>query len=189
MSDKRSPRTSKTLSGLIREPIPASIFTTGIVLTYAYATGYIFSIGDPRQLTPVLTGLIVGSILFSLIGFAVSPTRIGLLSLTVLSSIFLIVAYVIIFLNSLVLNNTNLLLVAFLMSTPAMPVSQLVGRLSSHFSIGRRLLFGSVEGVLIIVLVFAFALEYEMNGQINFYLGPLLFLSISLVYLVLDKRF
>ena len=180
-------RTMKFLSGLALVPIPAAIFTSGVVLTYGYASGLIFSIGDTRQLTPIFTGIIIGSIIFSLIGFLLKSSLQNLLSLTVLTVILLVASSVIIYLNSLVLNSTNAMIVSLLMGSPAMAISQLLRSRSEVFSRVARLVFGAVQGILIIVFIFVYALIYELQGQVNLYLGPLIFLVVSLVYLTVTR--
>ena len=180
-------RTMKFLSGLALVPIPAAIFTSGVVLTYGYASGLIFSIGDTRQLTPIFTGIIIGSIIFSLIGFLLKSSLQNLLSLTVLTVILLVASSVIIYLNSLVLNSTNAMIVSILMGSPAMAISQLLRSRSEVFSRVARLVFGAVQGILIIVFIFVYALIYELQGQVNLYLGPLIFLVVSLVYLTVTR--
>ena len=180
-------RTMKFLSGLALVPIPAAIFTSGVVLTYGYASGLIFSIGDTRQLTPIFTGIIIGSIIFSLIGFLLKSSLQNLLSLTVLTVILLVASSVIIYLNSLVLNGTNAMIVSLLMGSPAMAISQLLRSRSEVFSRVARLVFGAVQGILIIVFIFVYAVIYELQGQVNLYLGPLIFLVVSLVYLTVTR--
>ena len=180
-------RTMKFLSGLALVPIPAAIFTSGVVLTYGYASGLIFSIGDTRQLTPIFTGIIIGSIIFSLIGFLLKSSLQNLLSLTVLTVILLVASSVIIYLNSLVLNSTNAMIVSILMGSPAMAISQLLRSRSEVFSRVARLVFGAVQGILIIVFIFVYAVIYELQGQVNLYLGPLIFLVVSLVYLTVTR--
>jgi hypothetical protein len=187
MTISKESKGSKLLSDLVRVSIPASVFTTGIVLTYGYVTGLIYSVGDPRQLTPIFAGIIFGTIVFSLVGFGLKRTRSNLLSLTILSIVFLVAAYGIIFLNSLAVNNTDILIVAFLITSPAMVVSQFIGNSNLRFSLLTRLILGSVQAILVIVLVFVFALEYELQGQVNLYLGPLIFLLVSAAYLVAIK--
>ena len=180
-------RTMKFLSGIALVPIPAAIFTSGVVLTYGYASGLIFSIGDTRQLTPIFTGIIIGSIIFSLIGFLLKSSLQNLLSLTVLTVILLVASSVIIYLNSLVLNSTNAMIVSLLMGSPAMAISQLLRSRSEVFSRVARLVFGAVQGILIIVFIFVYAVIYELQGQVNLYLGPLIFLVVSLVYLTVTR--
>ena len=180
-------RTMKFLSGLALVPIPAAIFTSGVVLTYGYASGLIFSIGDTRQLTPIFTGIIIGSIIFSLSGFLLKSSLQNLLSLTVLTVILLVASSVIIYLNSLVLNSTNAMIVSILMGSPAMAISQLLRSRSEVFSRVARLVFGAVQGILIIIFIFVYAVIYELQGQVNLYLGPLIFLVVSLVYLTVTR--
>lgn len=187
MAISKDLKVSKLLSGLVRGSIPASLFTAGIILTYGYVTGLIYSVGDPRQLTPIFAGIIFGTIVFSLVGFGLKRTRSNLLSLTILSTVFLIAAYGTIFLYSLAVNNTDILIVAFLITSPAMAVSQLIGDSHLRFSFPTRLILGSVQAILVIVFVFVFALEYELQGQVNLYLGPLIFLLLSTAYLVAIK--
>ncbi|MGC8562702.1 MAG: hypothetical protein ACP5UZ_05790 [Thermoplasmata archaeon] len=175
------------VSGLVRGSFPASLLTTGIVFTFGYATGVIFTIGDTRQLIPVFAGIIIGSILFSIVGFVIKTNKLNLLTLTLLSVLFLVVAYVIIFLNSLVIDNTNFLIIAFLMSSPAMAVSQLMGLSSKSYSVFSKISFGAVQAVLTILLVFVFSLEYELHGQVNLYFGPLIFLLLAIIYLAVVK--
>ncbi len=187
MPDNSISKTMKFLSGLAVVPIPAAIFTSGVVLTYGYASGLIFSIGDTRQLTPIFTGIIIGSIIFSLIGFLLKSSLQNLLSLTVLTVILLVASSVIIYLNSLVLNSTNAMIVSLLMGSPAMAISQLLRSRSEVFSRVARLVFGAVQGILIIVFIFVYAVIYELQGQVNLYLGPLIFLVVSLVYLTVTR--
>ena len=180
-------RTMKVFAGLAFVPVPAAIFTSGVVLTYGYASGLIFSIGDTRQLIPIFTGIIIGSIIFSLIGFILKSSLQNLLSLTVLTVILLVASSVIIYLNSLVLNSTNAMIVSLLMGSPAMAISQLLRSRSEVFSRVARLVFGAVQGILIIVFIFVYAVIYELQGQVNLYLGPLIFLVVSLVYLTVTR--
>lgn len=187
MDDKHGSRIRKFITGLARGSFPAALLTTGIVFTFGYATGVIFTIGDTRQLIPVFAGIIIGSLLFSIVGFVMKSDKMNLLTLTLLSLLFLAVAYVIIFLNSLVIDGTNFLIIAFLMSSPAMAVSQLMRLSSKNYSVVSKLSFGLVQAVLIILFVFAFALEYELHGQVNLYFGPLIFLLLSIVYLSVAK--
>ncbi len=187
MPDNSISKTMKFLSGLAVVPIPVAIFTSGVVLTYGYASGLIFSIGDTRQLTPIFTGIIIGSIIFSLIGFLLKSSLQNLLSLTVLTVILLVASSVIIYLNSLVLNSTNAMIVSLLMGSPAMAISQLLRSRSEVFSRVARLVFGAVQGILIIVFIFVYAVIYELQGQVNLYLGPLIFLVVSLVYLTVTR--
>jgi hypothetical protein len=187
MTASTESRSSRIMAGLLRGAIPASIFTSGILLAYGYATGLIYSVGDPRQLTSIFGGIIFGTIVFALLGFALKPNRTNLLSLTILSTVLLIAGYSIIFLNSFALNNTNIMTVAFLISSPAMAVSQLVGRFVHGHSLLLRLSLGAVQAVLVIVFVFVYALEYEVHGQLNLYLGPLIFLLTSVIYFIVIK--
>lgn len=187
MPDNSISKTMKFLSGLAVVPIPVAIFTSGVVLTYGYASGLIFSIGDTRQLIPIFTGIIIGSIIFSLIGFLLKSSLQNLLSLTVLTVILLVTSSVIIYLNSLVLNSTNAMIVSLLMGSPAMAISQLLRSRSEVFSRVARLVFGAVQGILIIVFIFVYAVIYELQGQVNLYLGPLIFLVVSLVYLTVTR--
>ena len=177
----------KFLSGLALVTVPAAIFTSGVVLTYGYASGLIFSIGDTRQLIPIFTGIIIGSIIFSLIGFLLKSSLQNLLSLTVLTVILLVASSVIMYLNSLVLSSTNAMIVSLLMSSPAMTISQLLRGRSEVFSRVARLVFGAVQGILIIVFIFVYALIYELQGQVNLYQGPMIFLVVSLVYLAVTR--
>ncbi len=180
-------RSSRIITGLLKGALPASLFTSGILLSYGYATGLIYSVGDPRQLTSIFGGIIFGAIVFALLGFALKQNRMNLLSLTILSAVLLIAGYSIIFLNSFALSNANIMIVAFLITSPSMAVSQLVGRYFPNFSLMLRLSLGAVQAILVIVFVFVYALEYELQGQINLYLGPLIFLLISVVYFIVLK--
>ena len=179
--------TGKFISGLVRGSFPAALLTTGIVFTFGYATGVIFTIGDTRQLIPVFAGIIIGSILFSVAGFVIKANKLNLLTFTLLSGLFLAVAFVIIFLNSLVIDATNFLIIAFLMSSPAMPVAQLMKLSSKSYSILSKVGFGTLQGVLTILFVFVFSVEYELHGQVNLYFGPLIFLLLSIIYLAVVK--
>jgi hypothetical protein len=187
MTNSIESKGSRIVAGLLRGALPASILTSGILLAYGYATGLIYSVGDPRQLTSIFGGIIFGTIVFALLGFALKPNRMNLLSLTILSTVLLIAGYSIIFLNSFALNNTNIMIVAFLISSPAMAVSQLVGRFIHGLSLLLRLSMGAVQALLVIVFVFVYALEYEVQGQLNLYLGPLIFLLASVVYFIVIK--
>ncbi len=187
MSKSPDSRIKKVLSGLLRQPIPASLFTTGIVLTYGYASGLIFSIGDTKQLIPIFLGIILGSVVFSLLGFVIRLGVAGLIYVTAISVVLLAASYVLIIINSLALNSIEMVVVAFLMGSPATPVSLLVRNKSRDFSRSTRLMFGSLQAMLVILFIFAYSLIYELQGQVNLYLGPLIFLVISLLYLLVAK--
>ncbi len=187
MTKKPDSRSKRVLSGLLRGPIPASLFTTGIVLSYGYASGLIFSIGDTRQLIPIFAGIIAGSIVFSLLGYLTRSSVTSLTYVTAISVLLLAASYVVLIINSLALNGTEMVVVAFLMGCPAMPVTLLVRSRSREFSGRLRLMFGSIQALLVILFIFAYALIYELQGQVNLYLGPLVFLVISLLYLLLGK--
>ena len=187
MSPLNESRGSRVASGLLKGAIPASLFTSGILLAYGYATGLIYSVGDPRQLTPILLGIILGTVVFSMLGFSLKPGRTNLISLSLLSAVLLISAYSIIYLNSYALSNGSITVVAFLISSPSMAVSQLVGRSLKVLPPALRLSLGTIQAVLVILLVFVYALEYELHGQVDLYLGPLIFLTASVIYFIAMK--
>ena len=57
-----------------------------------------------------------------------------------------------------------------------------------NYSVPARAAFGALQGVFSILFVLAFSIYYETNGQVIFFIGPLVLLAISLVsFLILSR--
>jgi hypothetical protein len=172
--------------GLLGQSILGSIFSTGLLLSFGYSSQLVYTVGDTRQLEPLLFGIIAGSILFSLVGHLVKPTWRSLSVETIVSLLLLAGAYALIVANSLVLDGTLILVISFLMTSVCAPVGTALRLPRGTYSIPSRAVFGVTHAVLVILFVLAYSIYYEEGGQVDFFVGPLAFLAVSFVsFLVL----
>lgn len=172
---------------ILREPIPASLLTVGIILSFGYASGLIYSIGDSRQLPHIFLGLVAGTLVFSVVGFIIGKSTKNLVITTIISSALLGVAYAVIAVDTLVVDDFSLFIISILISSPSMPVSQLLAHPRQRITTWKNLMSGIVQAVLVIFLIFIYAYEYELKGQVDLFIGPLLFLVISVIYTLILK--
>lgn len=179
---ENKPRTGvrNVLRGIPRGPLTASLFSTGVLLTYGYASQMIFTVGDVRQLEPLFLGVIVGVLFFSLLSYVLRADRRYLGAGVIVSVILLVSAYAIIVVNNWVLGGTLLLVISIMMTSVYLPVSTFVNLDRNEFSFGARMVFGILQSVFSILFILVYAVYYELTGQMNFYIGPVIFLLLSL---------
>lgn len=176
----------KSLAGLAGFALPGSLFSAGTLLWFGYASQLVYTIGDTRQLEPLFLGIIAGSMVFSLVGYLTRPTLAVLSLETLVASLLLAASYATMALNSFVLGGTLILGVSFAMTSALAPVGTLLRLNRRNYSAPARAAFGTAQGLLTILLVFLYAFYYETGGQLNFFVGPLVLLLLSLVsFLVL----
>ncbi|MDG7029447.1 MAG: hypothetical protein JRN38_04280 [Nitrososphaerota archaeon] len=171
----------KSISGLAVFSLAGSLFSTGLLLWFGYASQLVYTIGDTRQLGPLFLGIIAGSMLFSLVGYLTRPTLSALVLEALAASLLLAVSYSAMVLDSFVLGGTMVLAVSFAMSSALAPVGTLLRLGRGPHSLPMRATFGTVQGLLTILFVFLYAYHYEANGQLDFYVGPLVLLALSLL--------
>lgn len=174
-------RGKKSVLGLLSLAIPGSFLSTAILLSYGYSSQLVSTIGDTRQLDPLFLGIVVGSLLFSLAGYLARPTWPALSLETLVASLLLAASYAIMVANSLILDGTLILAVSFLITSPLAPVGTLLRLGRRSHSVPERVAFGVAQGALSILFVFVFAFYYETHGQVDFFVGPLVMLILSLV--------
>ena len=116
----------RSLQGLTSLALPGSLFSTGVLLWFGYSSQLVYTIGDTRQLLPLFLGIIVGSILFSLVGYLASPTRMVLSLETLVAALLLLGSYATMALDSLVLDGTMIWVVSLAMTSALAPVGTLL---------------------------------------------------------------
>ena len=178
----------KFVSGLASQAIPGSLFSTALLFLFAYSSQLVNTIGDTRQLGLLFLGIIVGSVLFSLAGYMVKSTWLTLSLETLVALLLLVSAYAIMIVNSLVLNGTLILITSFAMTSASAPVGTLLRLHRQNYSAPSRATFGVVQGILSILFVLVFSIYYEGTGQINFFIGPLVLLFLSLASFLVILR-
>jgi hypothetical protein len=169
------------IKGVLLKSVPGSLFSTALLLSYAYASQLIYTIGDVRQLGPLFLGVVVGAVLYSLVAFLLKPTYGLLLTATAVSSVLLTAAYLMMVRYSFVLDGTIILVVTLMLTSIYLPVGIFLdlGR-PAHLTGGRAIL-GVSQSLLSILFILLFSIYYEETGQLNFYFGPLIFLLLSLI--------
>jgi len=168
--------------------VPGSIFSTALLFLFAYWSQLVNTIGDTRQLVPLFLGIVVGSIIFSLAGWLSRSTWFTLSLETIVVILLLASSYALMTADSLVLDGTTILITSFAMTSVSAPVGTLLRLYRENYSVPARAALGALQGVLSILFVLAFSIYYETNGQVDFFIGPLVLLAISLVsFLILSR--
>jgi hypothetical protein len=176
------------LFGLGSLAVPASFFSTAVLLSYGYASQLVYTIGDTSQLDPLFLGVVLGSILFSVAGFVARSTWRVLLYETIIASVLLAASYAAMVADSLVLGGTLIFVVSLSMTSVSAPAGTLLRLSREAYSVRARALLGAAQAGITILSIFVFALYYEENGQLNFFIGPMIFLVISLVCFLILLR-
>jgi len=171
----------KFVLGLVSLAIPGSFFSVGILLSFAYSSQLVSTIGDTRQLGPLFLGIVAGSVLFSLVGYLTRATWATLSFETLAASLLLVASYIIMVVNSLILGGTLILIISLSMTSILAPVGTILRLHKGGYSVPERVAFGVTQAVLSVLFVFVFALYYETGGEADFFVGPLILLILSLV--------
>ena len=166
--------------GLVSLAVPGSFFSTSILFLFAYSSQLVDTIGDTRQLGPLFLGIVVGTVLFSLVGYMVRSSRLTLSLETIVAMILLLSSYALMEVHSLILNGTLILITSFAMTSVSAPVVALLRLNRQDYSAPVRATFGAAQGILSILFVLIFSIYYETTGQVNFFIGPLILLVASL---------
>jgi hypothetical protein len=174
--------------GLVSLPIPGSLFSTALLFLFAYWSQLVNTIGDTRQLGPLFLGIVAGSILFSFAGYLTRSTWLTISLETIVALLLLVSSYVVMAANSLVLGGTLILVISFAMTSVSAPVGTMLRFRRQNYSVPARVMFGATQAVLSILFVLVFSIYYETTGQINFFIGPLILLVLSLVSFLILLR-
>jgi hypothetical protein len=174
--------------GFVSIAIPGSFFSTALLFLSAYSSQLVNTIGDTRQLDPLFVGIVVGSVLFSLFGYMTKPTWLTLSLETIVALLLLVSSYVMMIANSLVLNGTLILIASFAMTSVSAPVGTVLRFQRQNFSVPARATFGVAQGMLSILFVLVFSIYYETTGQLNFFIGPLALLVVSMASFLILLR-
>ncbi len=161
-----------------------SIYAGFTILAIAYAFNIIYLIGDPRQLVPLLEGLIPGAFIFSIAGYYLRGNS-TLFSFSI-ALLGVILAFLIIYGLHMVLDYAFLGMVSFLVTSPLALISRyLSGRFLTRR--GRGISMPIVVSILFLLEVVAVAVLYEKSGQTNLavQLSVLAYVSIALAALIL----
>ena len=174
--------------GLASIAIPGSIYSTAVLFLFAYSSQLVNTIGDTSQLVPLFIGIVVGSIIFSLLGYMIKSTWLTLSLETLVALLLLVSSYVVMVMNSLVLDGTLILVTSFAMTSVSAPIGTMLRLHRQNYSLPARAGFGVTQAVLSILFVLVFSIYYETTGQVNFFFGPLLLLLVSLVSFLILLR-
>jgi hypothetical protein len=169
----------KFVVGLLGTAIPGSFFSTALLLSFGYSSQLVYTIGDTRQLDPLLLGIIAGSIFFSLVGYMSRPTWLTISVETLVSLLLLGVAYALMVANSLILDGTLILVISLLMTSVCAPVGTMLRVRRGSYSVPSRAVFGVTQAVLLVLFVLFYSIYYETGGQVDFFVGPMVFLLLS----------
>ncbi|PYB67530.1 hypothetical protein DMB44_08925 [Thermoplasma sp. Kam2015] len=163
--------------------IAFSIYAGFTILAIAYAFNIIYLIGDPRQLVPLLEGLIPGAFIFSIAGYyLMNKSTLFSFSIALFG---VILAFLIIYDLHMVLDYAFLGMVSFLVTSPLALISRyLSGR--SLTRRGRGISMPIIVSTLFLLEVVAVAVLYEKSGQTNLavQLSVLAYVSIALAALI-----
>jgi len=176
------------LLGLTSLAVPGSFFSTAVLFLFAYSSQLVNTIGDTSQLIPLFVGIVVGCILFSLVGYMIRSTWLTLSLETLVAALLLISSYVVMVANSLVLDGTLILITSFAMTSVSAPVATMLRLHRQIYSAPARATFGVAQAALSILFVLVFSIYYETTGQVNFFIGPLILLLVSLVSFLILLR-
>lgn len=173
--------------GLILLAFYSALFSIFAVLTVAYSLNLIYLIGDERQNLPLFLGLILGSLIFSLLA---SVKRVLIPDILVAALSVSVAAYLI-FSKSMVIDNLELFISSFLITSPLMPVNAYFIRYREKFTV--RLSFSILTTAFFLIIIAAFAIFYMYSNQTILPLGISVFaytsiaLSLLLIYRRLEK--
>jgi hypothetical protein len=171
--------------GLLGIAIPGSFFSTALLLSFGYSSQLVYTIGDVRQLDPLLLGIIAGSIFFSLVGYLSRPTWLVISVETLVSLLLLGASYALMVANSLILDGTFILVISLLMTSVCAPVGTILRFRRVSYSIPSRVVFGITQAVLLVLFVLFYSIYYETGGQVDFFIGPMIFLLLSFISFVI----
>lgn len=155
------------LFGLGSLAIPASHFSTATLLSYGYASQLLYTIGDTRQLDPLFLGVVIGSVLFSLVGFLARSTWRVLLYEIIVASFLLAASYFAMLIDSPVLDGTLIFVISLSMTSVSAPITRLLRRSRNGYSSPARALFGATQAGVTILSIFLFALYYGQAARLT----------------------
>lgn len=174
--------------GLVSLALPGSLLSVGVLLSFGYASQLVYTIGDTRQLEPLFLGIVAGSVIFSLVGYLTKPTLTVLSLETLDASLLLAASYAVMVMNSLVLGGGPVLVISFAMTSVLSPVGTLLRLNRQGYSASARVAFGLAQALLTIFFVFVYSFYYVTSGQTDFFAGPVILLTLSLISSVMLLR-
>ncbi|GGM77278.1 hypothetical protein GCM10007108_14290 [Thermogymnomonas acidicola] len=144
-------------------PVAASLLSSSLILTEGYAYYLIYLLGYTNQFPYLFAGLVGGISLFTFLGYllhgrhslAYKATAAVVLSA---GSLLLVRA------EHLVVPNTSLLAVTFMVTAVCMPIAHLY---SPRLGVRGRIASSFLSSLLSVLIVLAFAVLYEASGQQN----------------------
>jgi len=158
----------------------SALFSIFAVLTVAYSLNLIYLIGDERQNLSLFLGLILGSFIYSLLGSVKKVLIPGIL----LAALSVSIAAYMIFSKSMVIDNLELFISSFFITSPLMPMNAYFSRYREKFTV--RLSFSILTTAFFLVIIAAFAIVYMYSNQTILPLGISVFAytSIALSFLL-----
>jgi hypothetical protein len=178
----------KSILGLVSLTIPGSLLSIGMMLSFAYASHFIYALGDIGQFEPLFLGIVVGSVLSSLVGYLAKSTWLVLSFETLVASLLLVSSYTFMMVDSLLLSGTLIFIVSLSMTSVQAPVATTMRLYRHDHSAPARAVFGVTQAVFAVLLVYVFSFYYVTNGQLDFFIGPVTMLTLSLVSFLILLR-
>ncbi len=144
-----------------------ALFGTSIVITVGYISQYISLIGYSSQLVPLFSGLVVGVLLFTILGSTISlKLNYGMVYGIVISLALFITVFEVISIENYVIAGGILVALSIMISSGFMPVSTfVVDNTLPSMGFRRRTLFAVLSGMVSLVAIMLVALIYELSGQ------------------------
>jgi len=164
-------RPGKKVARLVDAIFFSSVQESFIALALGYLLSVIYLIGDTRQLTPLLAGIIAGTIIFTIVStlageFGRRKFAGETLVIVILLSISAyIIADLLVFHTGYQYSDLFLAVIGAMIISPVMLVqqySQLIFRVNR---IASKATVSSISSVLMIVIIVLFAFVYEKGGQ------------------------
>jgi hypothetical protein len=156
----------------------SSIFSVFASLALAYSLNLIYLIGDERQEPFLFLGIIIGALIYSLMG-SIKVKNILFISLLI-SIISYLIALYLIFSNDMMIDNNMLFIASFLITSTIMPSNVFFNsRLSLKSS--SRILFSLIISALFILIILIFAIIYTISNQTVLPYGILFFAILSII--------
>ena len=164
-------RLGRKVAKLSNAVIFSSIQESFIALAMGYLLSVIYLIGDTRQLTPLLVGIIAGTVVFTVIStvsgrFERRKFFVEILVVAVLLSVSgYIVADFLVFHTGYQYSDLFLAIIGAMIISPVILLQHYSQLLFGVNRISSKAIVSSISSVLMIVIIVVFAYVYEKAGQ------------------------
>ncbi len=143
-----------------------ALLSVFLVLNAAYITNLIYLIGDYPEITPLLIGIIVGAIVFSIAGaFFNEKKYMNILYTSIFSVALILISYLILNIYAFINPDSAIMISGFLINSPYLVAVEISNYLSKTERLKNKLVTSIIIAVLAIIIVVIFAIIYEKAGQ------------------------